>query len=102
MSIIASEPIRAINIIDTVIWGQVQYLPLRLDKSYMKVYKKLKKLQSQSIHQSVQNISKETDTNNIAANTPGDADLQNEMSVEDNAMQTITDSVPEDEGNLSP
>ena len=98
----ASEAIRAINIIDTVIWGQVRYLPLRLDKSYMKAYKKLKKLQSQSTQQSVQNVCEGRDNDDVAANTTGGADLQNEMSVEDDTLRTIMDSVSEDEGNLSP
>ena len=44
----ASEAIRAVYIIDKVIWNQVRYLPLRLDKSYMKAYTKLKKMSSQN------------------------------------------------------
>ena len=97
----ASEAICAINISDTVIWGQVRYLPLGLDKSYMKAYKKLKKLRSQSTQQSVQNVCEERD-NDVAANTTGDVDLQNEISVEDDALRTIMDSVSEDKDNLSP
>ena len=43
----ASEAIKAVHIVDTVIWGQTRFLPLRLDKVYMKAYKNLKKLSSQ-------------------------------------------------------
>ena len=31
----ASEAVRAVHTIDTIIWGQKRHLPLRLDKSYM-------------------------------------------------------------------
>ena len=39
----ASEAIKAVHIIDTVVWGQIRILPLRLDKVYMNSRKKLKK-----------------------------------------------------------
>ena len=42
----ASEAIKAVYTIDTVIWGQVRHLPLRLDKSYMNAFTALKKMQS--------------------------------------------------------
>ena len=38
-----SEAIRAVCIIDRVVWNHVHHLPLRLDKSYMNAYTKLKK-----------------------------------------------------------
>jgi len=40
----ASEALKAVYTVDTVVWGQTRLLPLRLDKSYMSAYKKLKKL----------------------------------------------------------
>ena len=43
----ASEAIKAVHIIDTVVWGQTRILPLRLDKVYMNSRKKLKKLSMQ-------------------------------------------------------
>ena len=43
----ASEAIKAVHIIDTVVWGQIRILPLRLDKVYMNSRKKLKKLDMQ-------------------------------------------------------
>ena len=44
----ASEAIRAGYIWDTIVWQQKRHLPLRLDKSYMKARKKLKRLQPQN------------------------------------------------------
>ena len=42
----ASEAVKAVYTIDTVIWGQVRHLSLRLDKSYMNAFTALKKMQS--------------------------------------------------------
>ena len=39
----ASEAVKAVHIIDTVVWGQVRHLPLRLEKHYMNSFKLLKK-----------------------------------------------------------
>ena len=46
----ASEAIRAVYNLDTVVWKQNRHLPLRLDKPYMKAFKRLKKLLSQQKH----------------------------------------------------
>ena len=42
----ASEAVKAVHIIDTVIWGQTRHLPLRLEKHYMNSFKLLKKFSS--------------------------------------------------------
>ncbi len=42
----ASEAVKAVNIIDTVVWGQTRHLPLRLDKNYMNAFRVLKKLKN--------------------------------------------------------
>ena len=43
----ASEAVKAVHIVDTVIWGQVRHLPLRLEKHYMNSFHLLKKLEKQ-------------------------------------------------------
>ena len=40
----ATEALKAVHIVDTVIWKQTRYLPLRLDKHYMNSLRLLKKL----------------------------------------------------------
>lgn len=40
----ASEALKAVHVVDTVVWGQTRHLPLRLDKGYMNAHAKLKKL----------------------------------------------------------
>ena len=45
----ATEAIKAVYTVDTVIWKQKRHLPLELDKDYMNVYAKVKKLQSKQV-----------------------------------------------------
>ena len=40
----APEAVKAVHTIDTVVWGQSRLLPLRLDKSYLNMSRKLKKM----------------------------------------------------------
>ena len=40
----AAEAVKAAYIVDTVVWNQVRLLPLVLDKDYMNMQRKLKKL----------------------------------------------------------
>ena len=41
----ATEAIKAVYTIDTVVWGQKRFLPLRLDKAYTNAFSALKKIQ---------------------------------------------------------
>ena len=43
-SLSAAEAIKAVHIIDTVVWDQVRLLPLELDKDYQNMQRKLKRL----------------------------------------------------------
>ena len=40
----APESVKAVYTIDTVVWGQVRFLPLHLDKHYINMSRMLKKL----------------------------------------------------------
>ena len=42
----ASEAIKAVYIVDTVIWNQTRHLPLEMDKDYVNLMEKLKKLET--------------------------------------------------------
>ena len=42
----ASEAIKSVYIVDTVIWKQKRHLPLEMDKDYVNLMEKLKKLQA--------------------------------------------------------
>ena len=45
----ASEAIKVVHTVDTVIWGQKRHLPLRLDKNYMSAFKALKKMKAHEV-----------------------------------------------------
>ena len=42
----ASEAIKAVHIVDTVVWGQKRHIPLRLDENYLSAFKALKKIKA--------------------------------------------------------
>ena len=85
----ASEAIRAVYIIDTVIWKQIRYLPLRLDKSYMKAYSKRKNLNSQHAHNKTCSLGEEP-SSEIDSNSVDDMISQQVVAVENDAIQSIT------------
>ena len=43
----ASESVKAVYIVDTIIWKQIRHLPLRLEKHYMNTFNLLKKFEKQ-------------------------------------------------------
>ena len=74
----AHEAIKAVYTIDTVVWGQIRFLPLRLDKAYTNALKALKKIQPKSDTISVRtnddfldsaSPTSENDDTNTASNT---------------------------------
>ena len=51
----AAEAVKAVYVIDTVVWGQVRFLPLELDKDYINMHGKLKKLSGSNLLNEVEN-----------------------------------------------
>ena len=97
----ASEAIKAVHIVDTVIWGQVRHLPLRLDKVYMKAYKTLKKLQSQ--HRNKPEESLPSSDNEYQCANDLQASIQNEIEcVENDSVICLTQNITLDTSNESP
>ena len=52
----APEALKAVHTIDTVVWGQTRFLPLRMDKSYLNMTKKLKKLTPEQYLDSIEEV----------------------------------------------
>ena len=101
----ASEAIRAVWIIDKVVWNQVRHLPLRLDKSYMKAYTRLKKLSSQKVQRKTESVEQEIPSLNdhITAGSVDEMISQQVAAVENDAIQSLTIVNSNDEDvDLSP
>ena len=77
----ASEAVKAVPIIDRVIWGQTRYLSLRLEKHYMNSFKLLKKFSS-----------KETEPSQKAIDITNDSLSAQVLLSEDIAVSCITPS----------
>ena len=59
----ATEAIKAVHIVDTIVWGQTRHLPLRLEKEYQHVLCMYKKLQTQkSLNHDTDNFSPSIDS----------------------------------------
>ena len=92
--------------VSMIIWGQLRFVPLRLDKEYIKAYKKLKKLQAQQKQLSLGEVangeSENCSNNSTVIDNLCQEDIHYQVEVvERNAIESVTANIPTVESGSS-